>query len=497
MGIYRALVLVLLWLPALLSPGLAWAQGADGGEVGGQTEDPTTKEARERFDQGLKLYNEGDAAGALAEFERVYELVPNVTVLYNIGRVYVKLNRPVDAVRAFDEVLESAKELSPEDKNEARRIREEQLRKIGSMIIETKSEDAVVEVDGKRVGQTPLPGPVRVAGGMHRVRVIAPGYYPFSEEVMVAGGAERTLQVELIATGSGRASLEIESPLPDAIVVVDGEEHGRTPLHSPIVLKPGKHEVILKRKGYIDVTETISLEEGAAGKIALTPDLDRNALAARSGTLVVVADAAAIATIDGITHPAGALRFQLPPGKHDVRVELAGHVPNERTVTVPRDAVTTLEFELVATSATVSRHRRRVRRRRLIGAGLAVAGVGALTGGALYLSSNAQAIDDAQEDYDLIVWETEENTGRRCDVYSTDFNREQCATDLDTYYDALQDEQAKTKWGYVMIGSGGALVVTGAVLFAAAGRPGKYREARRVRLVSGPGDVGMALVGRF
>src|SRR5262245_13784997 len=69
-------------------------------------------EAAERFDRGLTLFNEGDNTGALSEFKRAYELVPNQAVLLNIGLTYAAMRRPVEAVDALDEVLKNPSALS-------------------------------------------------------------------------------------------------------------------------------------------------------------------------------------------------------------------------------------------------------------------------------------------------------------------------------------------------------------------------------------------------
>src|SRR5271154_2835885 len=70
------------------------------------------QEARDRFDRGLKLFNDGDNPGALAEFKRAFELIPNPLVLYNIGLVYAAMGRPVEAVDALDKVLATQGALS-------------------------------------------------------------------------------------------------------------------------------------------------------------------------------------------------------------------------------------------------------------------------------------------------------------------------------------------------------------------------------------------------
>src|SRR5271167_5022655 len=86
---------------ACLAPRAALAQGADAASQAQRTE------AAERFDRGLRLFNRGDTAGALAEFRRAYSLIPNVLVLYNIGLVYAQMGRPVEATDALEKVLAS------------------------------------------------------------------------------------------------------------------------------------------------------------------------------------------------------------------------------------------------------------------------------------------------------------------------------------------------------------------------------------------------------
>src|SRR5580765_5464988 len=74
--------------------------------------DPKKAEAAQRFDRGLQLFDDGDTAGALAEFKRTYELVPNPVVLFNIGLVYAAMGRPVSAVDALEKVMQTPDKLS-------------------------------------------------------------------------------------------------------------------------------------------------------------------------------------------------------------------------------------------------------------------------------------------------------------------------------------------------------------------------------------------------
>src|SRR5262245_51288347 len=126
----RAPALCLGLALGLLSAGPAAAQGNAAG-------DGIRAEARERFDRGLALFNDGDNAGALAEFRRAYDLVPHRLVLFNIGMVYAAMGRPVEAADTLERVLGDPGPLSPERLALARRTRDEQARRVGLLAITT------------------------------------------------------------------------------------------------------------------------------------------------------------------------------------------------------------------------------------------------------------------------------------------------------------------------------------------------------------------------
>jgi tetratricopeptide (TPR) repeat protein len=70
--------------------------------------DSARNEARERFSRGLNLFENGDNGGALAEFKRANELIPNRLVLFNIGLVYAAMDRPLEAAGTLEKVIKDA-----------------------------------------------------------------------------------------------------------------------------------------------------------------------------------------------------------------------------------------------------------------------------------------------------------------------------------------------------------------------------------------------------
>lgn len=61
-------------------------------------------------------------------------------------------------------------------------------------------EGARVEVDGRRIGQAPLGGPLRLAPGLHRVAIGSNGREPFLRNVQLPRGGEVTVDAELVPT---------------------------------------------------------------------------------------------------------------------------------------------------------------------------------------------------------------------------------------------------------------------------------------------------------
>ena len=154
----RLLALALVCLVCLAARP-AFAQNAELGDAG-----PADR-GRERFDRGLRLFNRGDTAGALAEFKRAYALIPNVLVLYNIGLVYAQMGRPVEASDALDHVLANPSALSPERLATARRTRDEQAAQTAEVNVTANVEGATVEESTASNRQAPLARPLRVTSG--------------------------------------------------------------------------------------------------------------------------------------------------------------------------------------------------------------------------------------------------------------------------------------------------------------------------------------------
>jgi len=155
-------------------------------------------EAKQRFDRGYELYEEGEYPLALIEFNRAYELVPNYKVLYNIGQVCIQLAQYANARRALTEYSEKGGDsLSPDRRASVKKDLDMLARRTAHLMVTSNIEGAEVLVDDVPVGKTPIAAAVLMDAGMHRITLRRTGYLTRTSNVTLAGGDEQSLNVAL------------------------------------------------------------------------------------------------------------------------------------------------------------------------------------------------------------------------------------------------------------------------------------------------------------
>ena len=473
---------------------LAVAQAAVAGDV--------RKEAADRFDHGLHLFNEGDNPGALLEFKRAYELSGESSILVNVGLVYVEMGRPVDAVEALDKALSQPAGIPEAQLERARRVRDEQTTRIGRLLV-TTNVPAQVEIDNLVVGRTPMPAPIPVASGLRLLAVVAPGQVPVHQEVGIVGGQQTDLAVQLLPLQGALAHLMVRATLPGADVLVDGKLVGHTPMPASLSLPPGRHEVTLRRPGYRATPVDITLADGSTGEIAIDAAENPAEAAMVGGHIELdINQADANVSIDGVPRFRGDLT--LPAGPHRLNVAREGFQPFERELPVDQGHSKTVRVELQPTEETRTAYTHRVSAQRrnawiTIAAGAVVAGVGA------YLI--VQARSDQRSADDALTQLQNERTSGPCRYVPPGGEAlpkgvpEACQA---RFSDAnnLSDRAKVMKWaGWATAGVGGATIVTGVILRLVADDMKKVTVASGTQLLpfawTQPQGGGFGLFGRF
>ncbi len=115
-----------------------------------------------------------------------------------------------------------------------------------------------------------------------------------------------------------------------AEVRVDNEVLGKTPLETSLTLVAGHHAVDLRRPGYSPAHREVDVGEGATGEIQVDLAVDPSQLGTEGATLALdVSEAGADLTVDGEHKGVYREPLRLPRGPHHLTVMAAGFIPVE------------------------------------------------------------------------------------------------------------------------------------------------------------------------
>ena len=146
-------------------------------------------DAATRFRKGLDLYKDGDFQAALIEFRRAYELAPNFNVLYNIGQVYFQLQDYPGALKSLERYLSEGGDRIPSARRADVQKDIEKLRaRVANLEIACTVPDADVTLDDVSVGKCPLPKPIMVSAGRHKVNISKVGFTTATKVIEIASG---------------------------------------------------------------------------------------------------------------------------------------------------------------------------------------------------------------------------------------------------------------------------------------------------------------------
>jgi len=124
----------------------------------------------------------------------------------------------------------------------------------GRLTLTSIPEGAILEVDGERVGETPVEE-LSLTPGRHQLRLRAQRYQVHEQEVDIEGLDKlQTLEVELVPAW---AEISFSSEPPGAEVRIDGEARGKTPLTAEV--GAGSHKVAMVLAGYKPWQDTLDV----------------------------------------------------------------------------------------------------------------------------------------------------------------------------------------------------------------------------------------------
>jgi hypothetical protein len=208
-------------------------------------EDAAKAASRALLRQGNAWLDQGKFEQALDQFRQAYQRFASPKIFFGEGQALAGLGRNVEALAVFQRFLAEAEGASVEHQAEARRQVAVLLEKVGRLEVRSNRQGALVHVDDKGQGATPLGGPLLLEPGEHRLSVEWQGAVKTSVLVVAPGAtasADVTFEPKPVLVG-------VRSNRLGAVVRLDGKEVGRLPLVAALPVSVGEHELVLEHQG--------------------------------------------------------------------------------------------------------------------------------------------------------------------------------------------------------------------------------------------------------
>ncbi len=156
------------------------------------------KNAKKHFKVGVSLLKVEDFKSAAAEFEASVKLYPTMTGLFNLANCYRALHDYQKTLATLERLkADYGDDLDGDMKSTVDEMESEILEMMGQLKISVTQKGATVKVDGKAVGESPLPRPVLVSPGSHSIEIVLSGYKTETREVDLVSGDSATEFFEL------------------------------------------------------------------------------------------------------------------------------------------------------------------------------------------------------------------------------------------------------------------------------------------------------------
>jgi hypothetical protein len=297
------------------------------------------KEAKDRFERALALYDDGDYDAALVEFHRAYDLAPTYKILYNIAKIERHTNNYSAAITNFERYLQlGGAEVPADRRDEVEKELTILKTRVAVLDVKTNVEGADVYIDDSPIcsertlastciGKTPLQEPVIVNPGRRRISISKRGYLTASSTVTVAGGDSTTVHIELMDIGpravdSGPRNRAIASWSITGALAASAGTLGiltlvkKSDYNHDLGLPPCANQTINSNSCLTNTASKLSSDESTVKTFAMVTDI-------LTGAAVVAGGISIYFTVKAVNHdhgqekdptPAAAMRLDFGPG---------------------------------------------------------------------------------------------------------------------------------------------------------------------------------------
>ncbi|MBW2519130.1 MAG: PEGA domain-containing protein [Deltaproteobacteria bacterium] len=207
----------------------------------------------------------------------------------------------------------------------------------GLLDVSSRPPGAVVVVDGNRIGKTPLTK-AEVAAGLRVIELVLERYLTYKDSLKVKGFGERQqLNVDL---SPAWASIKIQSEPAGAVVLIDGEERGVSPVE--LELLEGTRRLVLQKESFSPFESDI---EVIAGQDLVLPAY--NLLPAPASINLSSDPPGAMVEINGQFKGRTPVSLSLVADlMHEIRLRAVGYKPRAQTLKFSAGDVEEVFFKL-------------------------------------------------------------------------------------------------------------------------------------------------------
>lgn len=201
---------------------------------GGAAAPNSEQRAKRLFREGNVLYERGDYPGALKLFQRAHRSWHNRRILLNIALTQEKLHDLPGAARNYERfLLQSDRRKHPRRREAVRQKLRRLQRQLGRVRLVCGQAGALVEVDGKISGLTPLPYQIYLTPGPHRFVVSKKGFEVARRTAALRPAQQLELKLKLTPVGpASRSAAPSSRPLAGARGVEPAEVEASSPSSS-------------------------------------------------------------------------------------------------------------------------------------------------------------------------------------------------------------------------------------------------------------------------
>ena len=220
----------------------------------------------------------------------------------------------------------------------------ELLPQLALLLVHSEPEGAEVSREGVSLGTTPLLV-TNLQPGKHRLSIALPGYQTKEIDVSLNG---RTPKKEMITLVADSGTIDVTSDPAGAEVMINGIARGSTPCTIERI-PGGTVNLEIKQNGYTPHTREIALAAGEKQSINVT-------LRPLPGNLSIVSipEGARVYIDNEFKGKTPYTLENTNPGTYRVRVEMAGHTPLARNITLEKGTTATEEFRLEKNTGILS-----------------------------------------------------------------------------------------------------------------------------------------------